>query len=289
MRIGRWFGVLALVASCGVAGCGRGKGEATPPAKVGGAGRGASDAATLPPFDVSGDAGEAEGGGASLGASKENPVPTCGASHSYEYIASDVLCADGRSPFAGDLRSASQARVGNVGPNASMHVIDLYEVPCPEGMKQVYIDMYDCENARPSRAEIEVDRLMKGVTGGDFDPFIRRCREASAQPGRLTTMLKACVQVMPAVLDAAGDAQGAQAWLAKWCVEAPSEPEPDGERPRFVYLDNVLASVADLAEARGASPTEAAERRAQRSAAFARSCAIEPAEFERWKRQAGGR
>lgn len=36
------------------------------------------------------------------------------------------------------------ARKGNVGPNKTGHIIDRYVVPCPEGPKEVFADLYGC-------------------------------------------------------------------------------------------------------------------------------------------------
>lgn len=77
--------------------------------------------------------------------SKDSPVLRCGPMDSYKYVATDFKCADGSNPFGGNLKAAQMARKGNVGANAQGHIIDLYEVPCPEGPRQVFVDMYGCE------------------------------------------------------------------------------------------------------------------------------------------------
>jgi hypothetical protein len=76
------------------------------------------------------------------GTSKENGIATCGAHKSYEYIATAFKCADGSNPFNGDAYAASASRRGNVGASSTGHIIDLYDVPCPEGNQEVYVDMY---------------------------------------------------------------------------------------------------------------------------------------------------
>jgi hypothetical protein len=76
--------------------------------------------------------------------SKETPIPRCGPGDSYHYVASEFKCADGTNPLGGNPKAGAAARIGNVGPNSTGHIIDLYEVPCPEGPKRVYVDMYGC-------------------------------------------------------------------------------------------------------------------------------------------------
>lgn len=68
----------------------------------------------------------------------------CGPKDSYAYVANEFKCADGSNPFAGNLGAAQKSRRGNVGANASGHIIDLYVVPCPEGEREVFVDMYGC-------------------------------------------------------------------------------------------------------------------------------------------------
>jgi hypothetical protein len=75
---------------------------------------------------------------------KEHPVMRCGAKDSYYYVATEFKCADGSNPLGGETMAGAKARVGNVGANSTGHIIDLYEVPCPEGAKRVYVDMYGC-------------------------------------------------------------------------------------------------------------------------------------------------
>ena len=85
---------------------------------------------------------QAAGAPRTEGTSKENTIATCGARSSYAYIASEFRCADGSNPFNGDLQAAADSRRGNVGANSAGHIIDLYDVPCPEGPQEVYVDMY---------------------------------------------------------------------------------------------------------------------------------------------------
>jgi hypothetical protein len=74
---------------------------------------------------------------------KEEPVEVCGIPAEMEWLLA-AKCNDGSMPFA-DYDHAHAARVGNVGPGGSCgSIIDLYEVPCPEGTYSIYIDAYVC-------------------------------------------------------------------------------------------------------------------------------------------------
>lgn len=75
---------------------------------------------------------------------KDSPVLRCGPLDSYKYVASEFKCKDGSNPFHGDQALGRNSRIGNVGANQQGHIVDLYEVPCPEGPKRVYVDMYGC-------------------------------------------------------------------------------------------------------------------------------------------------
>ncbi|MDQ3035853.1 MAG: hypothetical protein M3Y87_25845, partial [Myxococcota bacterium] len=71
------------------------------------------------------------------------------------YVARDFQCPGGSNPLGGDPAAGAAARSGSVGqhtvtgpgtgdPMMDMHVVDLYEVPCPSGPVQVYVCMYHC-------------------------------------------------------------------------------------------------------------------------------------------------
>jgi len=98
---------------------------------------------------------EAEAAGEILippGMSKESPLPTCGTTGSYIAVA-DAACADGSRPLDGDIQRAIHSRQGNVGPNLDQHIIDRYMLTCPEGRMELYVDMYGCDDAKPSRSD----------------------------------------------------------------------------------------------------------------------------------------
>ena len=247
----------------------------------------AADARALPSFDIEAGPGDLrQMTEVVLGTRRSTPVPTCGATHSYDYIASDVVCADGRSLFGGDLRAAIEARVGNVGMGPSGHIIDLYRIPCPEGPKEVYVDMYECENPWVTRSEHEMSRLMLGVLNGDYAPYIQRCREeeSAGAMGRVSVLLQSCITGMPGVLEASGDRGGAEAWLQVWCASAGGKDE-DGSPERFIYLNNVIESAINLIAELGRAEQEKASPEVRRSLTrdFAGVCRVDRKAFERWR------
>lgn len=78
------------------------------------------------------------------GRSAEDPVGTCGPGDSYAFVAREFRCPEGDNPLRGNPAAGANARVGNVGANATGHIIDLYRVPCASGPVDVFVDMYDC-------------------------------------------------------------------------------------------------------------------------------------------------
>ena len=83
------------------------------------------------------------------GASIEDALLLCHANGGpgrtdYSHVAS-YTCPDGSQPLLGDPARGAAARVGNVGQGPDGHVIDHYEVPCPSGPVQLYVDGYHCE------------------------------------------------------------------------------------------------------------------------------------------------
>jgi len=75
--------------------------------------------------------------------SKEQPIEVCSVRGQLQWLL-QAQCADGSSPFT-DAQTAHNARVSNVGPGGRCEsVIDLYEVTCPEGTIEVYMDLYMC-------------------------------------------------------------------------------------------------------------------------------------------------
>jgi hypothetical protein len=215
------------------------------------------------------------------GSSKEHPLPTCGTTGSYIAVA-DVACADGSIALDGDIPRAMRSRRGNVGPNADRHIIDLYELACPEGTKRVYVDMYGCDAAKPSRSEAEIDRYIEEMFGAnDFGGFIERCRAEEARgPDRISLMMQTCVPMMPTALREQGKVKEGNAWLAKYCA---GTPPPTVEEPkRYKYLTSVLELVEILRVRQGKSAAEAARDRQAITAEYAKTCAVDPKIYETW-------
>lgn len=140
MRIASLLAALGLT----LAACGGGTDEASPSGSAGGEDPAASNQNApppepyVPPLQVpSADAPDVSQ------TSHEHPLSACGPVDSYRQV-SEYRCRDGSQPLGGDPGAGQQARAGNVGPNSTGHIIDLYEVRCPEGTVQIYVDMYGC-------------------------------------------------------------------------------------------------------------------------------------------------
>jgi hypothetical protein len=78
------------------------------------------------------------------GRTPEDPIIACGPLDSYVYVAREFECPGGGNPLNGDPDQGARARIGNVGANSEGHVIDHYQVPCPGGPVDIYVDMYGC-------------------------------------------------------------------------------------------------------------------------------------------------
>lgn len=64
-------------------------------------------------------------------------------SSDYRQVA-EFRCPDGTVPLSGDLRRAQRARLGSIGAGPDGHVLDVYEIPCPQGPQRVTVDAYHC-------------------------------------------------------------------------------------------------------------------------------------------------
>ena len=82
------------------------------------------------------------------GATREDPIRTCGARRSYEIVAS-LRCTDGSVPLNGEWDRAKQARTGTTGPGPDGHMLDLYYLPCAVNPPAVYVDIFHCRGGRP--------------------------------------------------------------------------------------------------------------------------------------------
>jgi hypothetical protein len=75
--------------------------------------------------------------------SKEHPVEVCGIASELTWLTA-VTCDDGSRPFA-NASEAHAARTSNVGAGGRCgSIIDLYDVRCPEGSYEVFLDAYVC-------------------------------------------------------------------------------------------------------------------------------------------------
>ncbi len=148
-------GVLAM--AWALAGCGgAADAEAGPIYTSGGEMTAEGNTNAPPPEQSPYGAGSVYGGGAAAGApqgypgrtgsgrSAEDPVSACGPRDSYIFVASEFQCPEGGNPLGGDPMAGARSRAGNVGANSTGHIIDLYQVPCPSGTVDVYVDMYGC-------------------------------------------------------------------------------------------------------------------------------------------------
>jgi hypothetical protein len=71
------------------------------------------------------------------------PIEVCGVTGQTSWLVA-LECDDGSRPFA-SLQQAHAARLGNVGPGGRCGmIVDHYQVPCPSGVVDVYMDMYHC-------------------------------------------------------------------------------------------------------------------------------------------------
>ena len=164
-----------------------------------------------------------DGRDASAGSSKENPVMRCGPRDSYAFIAGIYRCADGSNPLDGNVGAGGAARRGNVGPNSQHHIIDLYEVPCPSGAEQVYVDMYGCPEASK--------------------------RTPSPSALRLNEELPAAVgKLMQEALDLSGDEKYAEAIAKVRDALAQADTTLDPDHPHRARLLDLLGSLQQESE-----------------------------------------
>ena len=73
----------------------------------------------------------------------EQPIEVCGVQGELTWLTT-VKCNDGSNPYK-SREAAHEARAGSMGAGGRCgDIIDMYEVACPEGTYQVYMDMYAC-------------------------------------------------------------------------------------------------------------------------------------------------
>ncbi len=76
----------------------------------------------------------------------------------YSYVA-NYLCQDGSKPLRGAEQAGADARVGNVGAGPDGHIVDLYRVPCPNGVVDLYVDAYHCGPHVDVNRGMDIDHL----------------------------------------------------------------------------------------------------------------------------------
>ncbi|HEY8380138.1 MAG TPA: hypothetical protein VIK91_26795 [Nannocystis sp.] len=154
------------------------------------------------------------------------PIPRCGARDSYRYVAEEFRCPGGGNPFDGDLKAAARSRAGSFGPNPAGHMIDVYEVPCPSGKVDVYIDMYGCpdmerELAR-ERRQRDPEELDAHFAAGRYHEVRTRCQDVVTGRREVAAMtLYHCGIFLPAVLIRGGEPERAVALAGKVCQSYP--------------------------------------------------------------------
>lgn len=78
-----------------------------------------------------------------LSTSRERPAEACGIVASKKWLTT-LRCDDQSLPVT-DIKVASELRVGNVGVGGRCgSIVDLYRIPCPEQMYELYVDAYMC-------------------------------------------------------------------------------------------------------------------------------------------------
>lgn len=86
----------------------------------------------------------------------------------------EYRCADGSVPLRGDMRAGGAARTGNIGAGPDGHILDRYEVPCPEGTVVLFVDLYHCDEESGPLTDAEIEQAM-----ADLDAFLRAPEESS--------------------------------------------------------------------------------------------------------------
>ncbi|MCA9635703.1 MAG: hypothetical protein KC420_06690 [Myxococcales bacterium] len=186
-----------------------------------------------PPEPPSESAGTAE-----AGATLENPVPRCGALDSYRWIAREFRCSDGSNPFHGDARAAARARAGSTGSPSSSHILDIYRVPCPEGPRTVYVDMYACpyESVPDGQTTGALDQALALLEAGDFGGFVSTCGEMIQSDDVSSTDKTYCMVFSPVGIALAGDLEGALEYTTRLCDALPPPSAESTARADFLQM-----------------------------------------------------
>src|SRR5688572_12727187 len=93
----------------------------------------------------------------------------------YSYVAS-YRCSDGSVPLQRDPVRGAQSRRGNVGAGPDGHVVDLYDVPCPSGSVELYVDAYHCGD------DVDTEIDPENLTREQLARMARMIREIHEDP-----------------------------------------------------------------------------------------------------------
>lgn len=207
------------------------------------------------------------------------PVPRCGPRDSYQYVASEFRCPGGGNPLDGDLAGAARVRAGSVGPDARGHMIDVYEVPCPSGKVDVFVDMYGCpameqQLAREATVE-DPHELDVQFAAGRYDEVRARCDGIDDDAPGLT--LYHCGVFAPALLVRAGDLRGAVAAAGRTCSAYP----PVGPRStvRVELMVAIVDAIARMWAADKVPAQEGGERLSRLLPRLLEACQVDAATF----------
>jgi len=220
----------------------------------------------------------------------EAPIPRCGPKDSYQYVAREFRCPGGSNPFGGDPAAASAARAGSLGPDARGHMIDVYEVPCPQGKVEVYVDMYACPEmeAQLARDRNLADPLELDVhfAAGRYDEVRTRCIALADEAERRGNSEESpslsvyhCGIFTPALLVRAGLTDQAVAAAGRTCQAYP--PPSPRSSVRVEVLVGMVDAIARMWAADKVPAKEGGERLSALLPSLLRACAVDADTFMR--------
>ncbi len=195
---------------------------------------------------------------AERGRTIDDPVMTCGALESYQYVAR-YRCPDGTTPLGGDPKQGARARLGSDFVKATNHHVDLYEVPCSGGAVRLYVDLYGCPEEQQRLAAVqggtqEGHALEAAFNAGEFAHVLERCGSLPPEPKHDEKAL--CSALVPAALHGQGKhEEGFQATEAACDRFPPSTPENRGRATHIAVMMTALAVAGENGKF-SASPEE---------------------------------
>jgi hypothetical protein len=183
------------------------------------------------------------------------PIPRCGPGDSYRYVADEFRCPGGGNPFRGDLAAAARARSGSLGPTERGHMIDVYEVPCPRGHVEVFVDMYGCPEMEQQLVRdrdlgdpLELDALF---AAGRYDEVRARCialaeeaEQRGDSEGAAPLSIYHCGIFTPALLVRAGEPERAISAAGRTCQSYP--PVSERSSVRVEVLVGIVDAIARM-------------------------------------------